>query len=219
MRILFLFFIMLSFSSIYAQNKIELNIGPGYYLKNSENAMKIMGEENFNSYFLYGFAYQRDNIWGMNLRVEYNYHRLINKNVISFYSYSHGVESSGSGDLSFVNHNIDLNYVGKINKYFFYGFGPSFVITNRIIEIKRILPINWPRDLLYDKLASSGLGANGYFSFQIPFTVAEKDFYFTSKLKLRYTYSIWFDEGMRKLDNYYQEFFETEFLIGLGYSF
>jgi hypothetical protein len=44
-------------------------------------------------------------------------------------------------------------------------------------------------------------------------------FFFTSKLKIRYTYSIWFDEGIRNLDNYHQEFLATQISVGLGYPF
>jgi hypothetical protein len=40
-----------------------------------------------------------------------------------------------------------------------------------------------------------------------------------TKLKLRYTYSIWFDEGIRKLDNYHQEFLTSQLSLGIGYSF
>ncbi len=70
-----------------------------------------------------------------------------------------------------------------------------------------------------DKLASSGLGVNGFLEFSISLDNSGIYFFFTSKLKIRYTYSIWFDEGIRNLDNYHQEFLATQISVGLGYSF
>lgn len=208
---------MFSFSFLYSQKKLELSIGYGYYLSNSENSFKIMGDKSFNSYLFCGFAYQRENVLGINFRFEYNYHQIKEENVISFSRFSHG-EYSWTGDLSAISHNIDLNYFGNISKYLFYGIGPSFVITNRILEVNQVLPI-YENHSTYDKLAASGLGINGYLDVQIPITSDKNYFYFTSKFKLRYTYSIWFNEGIRKLDDYYQEYFTTQLSIGLGYSF
>lgn len=217
MRMILLVLIIFSFSSIYSQNKLDLNVGYGYYLSNSENSFKIIGDENFSSYLFYGFAYQRENLLGINFRFEYNYHQINKENVISFYSFSHG-EYSWTGDLSIISHNIDINYFGNFSKYLFYGIGPSFVITNRILEIRQVQPVH-ENNNIYDKLAASGLGINGYLSVQIPLTNDKNYFYFTSMLKLRYTYSIWYDEGIRELDDYYQEYFTTQLSIGVGYSF
>jgi len=218
MKVLLLILILSSFSSIYPQNGLEINVGYGYYLSNSENSLKITGNEKFSSFLFYGFTYQTKNIFGYNLMVEYNFHQIKKKNVISFYRYSNEGTVSWSGDLSIVSHNIDFDYVGSINKYLFYGIGPSFVIVNRILEVRRISFII-KNPVLYDKLASSGLGINGYLGILIPLTKDKNYFYFTSKLKLRYTHSIWFDKGIRELDNYYQEYLTTQLSVGVGYSF
>jgi len=71
----FLFSVLFLFSNstIKSQNKISLNVGCGYYLSNSENSTKIMGDEKFQSFVLYDFSYQRDNLFGFNLMFEYSY--------------------------------------------------------------------------------------------------------------------------------------------------
>ena len=206
-------FILFTFSIIQAQNKIDLHFGYGHYLDNSENSMTLMSEVKFRSYYFYGFTYQRNDLWGYNLILDYDYHKIIKNNIIEFVRT--GPDSPDpigffSGDLTLINHNIDLDIVTKYDQYFSYGFGPSFVITNRILDIP---------DHLYDKLASSGIGLNCFIEVSIPFDKGEQYFFFTSKLKVRYTHSIWFDKGMRNLDNYYQEFLTAEFFAGIGYAF
>ncbi|MGE5846165.1 MAG: hypothetical protein ACM34O_05540 [Ignavibacteria bacterium] len=121
-------------------------------------------------------------------------------------------------DASLINHNIDLAYIGIISPYFSWGLGPSFVITNRIIEIDNP-DAEAITLLLYDKLASSGLGANAFIDFSVPFSETENYFFFSSEIKFRYTHSIWFDEGIRNLDNYKQEFLVFTLSAGIGYSF
>ena len=209
--ILFTFFYTLS----YSQNKLYVNFGYGTYLENSENALKVMGDKKFRSHLVYGFIYQREDVMGFNLMIEYAYNRITKEDVMEFArtgSNSPEIIDIFGGDAVLINHTFDLDYLGEINKYLSYGIGPSFIITNRIIDVD---------ETLYDKLASSGLGLNGLLEFSIPLASSESEdyFFFTSKLKFRYTYSVWFDEGIRKLDDYYQEFLSTQFSIGLGYSF
>ncbi len=112
---------------------------------------------------------------------------------------------------------IDLNYVRDIDKNFSYEIGPSIFIANRILEISDI-PFGLRTISFCDKLASSGLGINGFLMLNIPLLENEKLF-FTSKIKFRYAHSIWFDKGLRNLDNYYQEFITAQVTAGVGYAF
>ncbi|MFO7447303.1 MAG: hypothetical protein R6W90_13115 [Ignavibacteriaceae bacterium] len=211
-------------SPVFSQNKLSLNIGSGYYLNNSENSLDIVGDKRYKFYLFYGFAYERENILGFDLMFEYNYHQMVKKDVLTFvYSGEASPDPSGffSADVSLINHNFDFTCTGRISSYFLYGIGPSFVITNRTIEVD--LPDNigavQSKMDFYDKLASSGIGLNGFLEFRIPLDNNPNYFFFTSKLKLRYTYSIWFDEGLRNLDDYYQEFLTMHLSAGVGYSF
>lgn len=204
---------LLSTSIINSQNKISLNVGYGYYLSNSENSTKIMGDKKFQYFVLSDFSYQRDNLFGFNLLFEYSYQQITKKNIIEFVRYDPGPNPSPPpfwGDMTLISHNLDFDYTAKINNYLSYGIGPSFIIINRILEVDTVL---------YDKLASSGLGVNGFAELSIPIFGSKKYLFFTSKLKFRYTHSIWFDKGIRNLDDYHQEYFTIQILAGIGYAF
>lgn len=202
--------------SIQAQNKISASAGYGYYLSNSENNILSKGDEKrYKSYFHFGLAYQTDDVFGLNLMLEYSYHRMMKEGAFEFFS---GTPANMVADASLINHNIDLAYIGIISPYFSWGLGPSFLITNRIIEIDNP-DAEAITLLLYDKLASSGLGANAFIDFSVPFSETENYFFFSSEIKFRYTHSIWFDEGIRNLDNYKQEFLVFTLSAGIGYSF
>lgn len=207
-------------SNILPQNRLSLNIGYGYYLSNSENSLKIMGNESFHSFLFYGFSFEKENVLGLNLMLEYSYHQITKNNVIQFVRTSAASpEPIGflEGDMSLISHNIDLDWVNNISQYFSYGIGPSIVIVNRIFEINNI-PIGSTSLSFYDKLASSGMGLNGFLMFNIPLDKRGKLF-FNSKIKLRYTHSIWFDKGIRNLNDYYQSFFTGQVSAGIGYAF
>lgn len=217
--------LLLSFVvSVQAQTKISLQGGFGYFLSNSENSTKIMGDKEYRSHIPLGISFQSDKLFGQNLLFEYSYNKISKNDVLTFIvTGPDGPEHIGSFgiDATLVNHNFDLNYVGNIYPILTYGIGPSFVITNRIIESSNFnLPAGaWIYRTYYDRLASSGLGANFFLELQLPFSTEQNYFYFTSKLKVRYTHSIWFDEGIRKLDDYKQEFVTTNLTVGIGYSF
>ncbi len=205
----------------FAQNQVAVNAGYGRYLKNSENSMKVLEGKKIRSFIHFGAGYQRENILGYTLTLEYSYYQNTFKDVMHFmWTDQNGNDMGGfTGDYQLINHTFDLNYCTKTKEYFSFGIGPSFVITNRILDVHLPVILEDKVFELYDKLASSGLGISGSIQFSIPLNEGQNHLYFTSKLKLRYTYSIWFDEGLRKLDDYYQEFFTAHFSIGLGYSF
>lgn len=204
--ILLLIFVLSSNFIIYSQNKVNLNFGYGIYLLNSENSNKIIGDKEFRSYLHFGFSYECENIFGYHLVFFYNYDWLTKDGTPILV------------DVTLINHHFDFDYVRDLNQHFSFGFGPSFVITNRIVEIPPyIAGEHWLS--LYDKLASSGLGVNGFIQFSVPFDASKDYFYFSSKIKLRYTHSIWFDKGIRNLDDYNQDFITSEIMIGVGYSF
>lgn len=209
---LFSILFLCSNSIIFSQNKISINIGYGYYLSNSDNSTVIMSGNKFQSFLLYDFSYQKDNVFGYNLLFEYSYQQITKKNIIEFIRYNPDGSSLPPywGDVKLISNNFDLDYSAKISKYFFYGIGPSFIIVNRVLSVDTVL---------YDKLASSGLGLNGFLELSVPIYGIRDYIFFTSKLKFRYTHSIWFDKGIRDLDNYHQEYFTVQILAGVGYAF
>jgi hypothetical protein len=112
--------------NLFSQNIISPNFGYGYYLSNSENSLKIMGDKRYNSHLFFGVSLQKE-LYGYKFMIEYNYHQIKKENVVKFLMTSQdSPDPTGiyGGDLSLINHNIDFDYIGDINKYFYYGIGP-----------------------------------------------------------------------------------------------
>ena len=220
---LIIIFLISASHFICAQNRVDLHDTPGIYVLNSENSMRMMQEENetFRFFGSIGFSYLKQNFFGYDIIFEYNFRYELKDNLLEFVWTDETGEELGTfyADIRLVNHNFDFSYLKNINQFFSYGFGPSFVITNRIIELDKPLNVGPNgKSNFYDKLASSGLGVNAFLEFSIPFGL-KSNFMFISRFKIRYTHSIWFDEGLRELDDYYQEFLTTELSLGIGYKF
>jgi hypothetical protein len=206
-------------SLVYSQNKISVNLVYGNYLSNSENSLQITKDKKFRDFLTYGFTIQKEDLFGMNLMLEYSYHNIKLDRIIKFEFYDPAPVPGTPpfwADMSLISHTFDLDYALKLQKYFSYGFGPSFEIINRIFKIDKISGTNLT---LYDKLASSALGVNGFLDFLYPLWESKNYLFLSCRLKLRYTHSIWFDKGIRDLDNYSQEFLTGQISLGLGYSF
>ena len=116
---LFLILILISCNLfIYSQNRVSINVGPGYYLLNSENSNLVVGEKRFKWYLQFGLAYQRNDILGTSLLFEYCYNQSTKEDALIFVRTSEiGPEPIGyfGADVSLTNHNFDIDYVGSIN--------------------------------------------------------------------------------------------------------
>lgn len=212
--------LLISNSALFPQYRISLNPGFGYYTSNSENSLRMMeNQRKYRSYFSLGVSFQKEDLFGMNIMMDYSYNNLKRENLVAFtYSDMSPIEySTVHGGLRLSSHNIDIDYLGSIIRNFYFGIGPSFVITNRTYDNE---PLYGDGRLVLpgfeDRLASAGLGVNAFIMYNAP--LVEK-LYLTTKIKLRYTHSVWFDKGPRNLDNYSQEFLTTEMSAGLGYAF
>ncbi len=201
--------IVLSISQ--AQNRISINLGSGSYLYNSENSLPLMENKDHSLYLTFGVQYQKNNVFGYDIGIEYSFNESAKTGVLTMFHTDEQGNVLGKFGVNAIlmNHNFDFYIYTRTTKYFLSGFGPSFVITNRIIEVDKYL---------YDKLASSGIGINAFIEFRTPLGKTSV-FNFSSKLKFRYTHSIWFDEGLRDLSDYSQSFYTAELLIGFGYAF
>lgn len=206
-----------------AQNRISLNFGCGYFFYNSENSMQVMGDKKFDSHLIFGFDFTRNNILGMDLTAEYSYSHVKKENTLVAHitaPVNSNVIAAYGSDVILNQHSIDLSNRYSPTKILSLGIGPSLVFVDRIIEMT-VPPVEGSvyQKKLYDKLASAGIGLNGYVEFSYPLTESEQYFFISSKLKVRYSHSIWFDEEGRKLDSYQQEFIDAQIVIGIGYSF
>lgn len=214
------FFLFITFS--FSQNSITLNFGYGYFLHNSENSMKVMGDKKFDSHLTYGVSFTKKNIIGLDLSFDYSYSETVKENTLVFYIVGPDnptiIDSYGA-DVSFLTHTFDLSYSAHISPYLSAGIGPTLVFANKIIELETPVLEGGSSKSIYDKLASACIGGNAFLEFIIPLSDADKYFFLSSKLKVRYAHSFWFDEKGRILDNYKQEFLDTLITLGLGYTF
>lgn len=216
--------ILLSFllitTHIYSQNRITFNFGYGYFLYNSENSMKIMGDKKFDSHLSYGVRFLRKDILGLDISLGYSFSESVKKRTLIFYRTDPNsptiVDSYGS-DVTLLTHTIELNYYTQITSYLSAGIGPTFLFANRILEAN--FPGEGAKFNIYDKLASACIGGNVFVEFTIPLNDAENYFFLSPKLKAVYAHSFWFDEKGRILDNYKQEFLDTQISVGVGYNF
>ncbi len=207
-------FLIVLISSPNAQHQITLKPAIGGYIYNSENLLKVMGDEN---YFLnYGFevSYENKDLYGYVIQVDYSYIYSGIDNVLEFVMTEEtGPDPIGSfySDVSLSLHNFDISLKNEISDYFSYGFGPSFSFVNRSYTVE------YP-DFL-DRLSSFAVGISGSIDVKLPLDENTDYWYFYSGLKFRYLYGLFYDEGLRDLSNYNQHFVTGNLTIGIGYSF
>ena len=213
-------FLLISFffTPLSAQDKLTFDLGAGYFLRNSENGLNIMYDKNYKEYYIAGLAWQVNNVSGYNMLFEYNFQYIRKNNITKLQS----TDAEGNVfdtfplDVALINHFLDIDFYDPYTENISFAWGPSLVLTHRIIEISDLPKVTEiSKDSFYDRLASFGLGINGLVEYKIS---VDTDMSFISKLKLRYSHSLLFDEGLRKLDDYNQEFFTAQLTIGVQFS-
>jgi len=203
------------FTSIsFSQHQITLKPTIGGYIYNSENSLKIMGDEN---YFLnYGFevSYENKDLYGYDIQVDYSYIYSSKEKVLEFSIFSSGPDEYHLifyTDASLSFHMIDFSLKNDLNELFSFGFGPSFSLVNRMYTVDYYD--------FEDKLASFAVGINASIDIKYPFTENEQYLFLFSSIKFRYLFGLLYDKGLRDLSNYNQHFVTGNFSVGLGYNF
>ena len=200
-------FLLFAASLLHAQDKIAINFCPGIFISNSENSIIGFQDANLRFIFAAGISYQKDNILGGSLQLEYSFIRSGKDRLLEFIAVSPtDAVYSIWATYTLIQHNIDYAYVKKLDNNFSIGGGPSFSILNRTLYYK---DPNYSLSL-NDMLASSCLGINAFIEYSTFFNNENNGFFFSSKIKLRYVHSIWFDKGIRDLDNYNQQFLTAQ---------
>ena len=206
---------LLLFTSIsFSQHQITLKPTIGGYIYNSENSLKVMGDENYLLNYGFEISYENKEIFGYDIQVDYSYMYSSKDKVLEFYFYDPSPDGNSFyfySDVSLSLHTFDVSLKNKISNYFSYGFGPSFSFVNRsyIVEYSNF----------EDRLASFAIGVSGSIDLKLPLDENTNYWYLYSALKLRYLYGLFYDEGLRDLSNYNQHFITGNLAIGIGYSF
>jgi len=196
-----------------AVSTLSVEIGSGVFLHNSENSKTVMGDGEFTSFIPIGVSYGKSDLIRIPVSLSYEYQKSLNRKAIEYWDYDN--QSPRYGDVVLISHHLDVNYHKSASRFISYGFGPTFVISNRIVDLE---------DSLYDRLASYGLGANGFIELSVLRIPAVSPFnteWIAANLrfKSRYTHSVFFDRGSRELDGYSQSFFSTIVTMGLELRF
>lgn len=203
------------FASVsFAQHQIIVKPSLGLYIYNSENSLKIMGDENYLINYGFEVSYEKKDLYGYDIQVDYSYLYSSFDNVLEFvYTGENSPDPLGFfySDVSLSLHNFDISLKNEINEYFSYGIGPSFSFVNRSYIIEHY---NFE-----DRLASFAVGVSGSIDVKLPLDENANYWYFYSGLKLRYLYGLFYDKGLRDLSDYNQHFVTGNLTIGIGYNF
>jgi len=203
------------FTSIsFSQHQITLKPTIGGYIYNSENSLKIMGDENYLLNYGFEVSYENKDLYGYDIQVDYSNMYSEKNKVLEFYRNDPSPNGNSFyfySDVSLSLHNFDISLKNEINEYFSYGFGPSFSFVNRsyIVEYSDF----------EDRLASFAIGVSGSMDVKLALSEDTNYWYFYSGIKFRYLYGLLYDEGLRDLSNYNQHFVTGNFSVGLGYNF
>jgi len=201
-------------STSFTQHQITVKPSLGIYLYNSENSLKIMGDENYLLNYGFEVSYENKDLFGYDIQVDYSYAYSDFEDVLKFvYTGESSPDPLGFfySDVSLSLHNFDISLKNEINEYFSYGIGPSFSFVNRSYIIEH--------NDFEDRLASFAVGVSGSIDVKLPLDENTNYWYFYSGLKLRYLYGLFYDEGLRDLSDYNQHFVTGNLTIGIGYSF
>lgn len=213
-----LFFSIISFNpftNLPAQHQITISPVIGLYLYNSENSLPVMGDENYLLNYGFEISYRNKNLFGYIIQFDYSYLYSSKDNVLQFEFYDPAPLPNPDrffySDVSLSLNTLDISVNGDMGSFFSFGFGPSFSIVNRSVIVDR--------DDFIDRLASFDIGLNGIIDMRIALSKNAEYWYFYSGLKIRYLHGFFYDEGLRDVDDYNQNFMTGNLIIGIGYSF
>ena len=206
-----------------AQNRVMFSVNPGTSFHNSENSMQTIGGERLGWSPGMALAFEREDMWGLDLLAEYSFNASRANNVIEYVVTDVGgnLQFTYGANLMLLIHNLDLGVSYRENEWLNFSIGPTISFVNRTIKINGIPSFEGPtatRDF-EDRLASLCAGFNVAAGVQLPMDDGPEYPFFFSTFKLRYLHSVWFDARGRNLDNYYQSFLVGQVNLGIGYRF
>ena len=203
-----------------AQNQITVSPVGGVYLYNSENSLPVMGDENYLLNYGFEVGYRNKNLFGFTIQLDYSYLYSGIDSVLKFVITNEwGPDNAFYSNVSLSLNTIDISVIGNLGKIFSFGFGPTFSIVNRSINVENPYAFDEEYKQFEDRLASFNIGVIGLVDMRIPFSQKTNYWYFYSGLKMRYLHGFFYDEGLRDLDDYDQNFVIINLAIGIGYNF
>jgi len=204
--ILIFLFSNLSFS----QNLISIVPGVAYFISNSENDLTILKKKKLEEFYFFGLSYESVYFSEYKISIDYSF----SENDLDGVEKSVRTDQTGniigeySIDYFLINHTLDFLLISRWEESeIYFGIGPSFILTNRGLEFS---------PFFNDILASYGVGLCSTIETDLQ---SYDTFSIRGMAKLRYTHSILYDEGIRKLNGYSQEFISVQMGIRFMFNF
>ena len=221
--LLCLSFLSISFSISQAQNQITVSPVVGLYLYNSENTLPVMGDKNYLLNYGFEISYRNKNLFGYIIQFDYSYLCSGENDVLTFEIYDPSPNPNPDRflytNVSLTFNNLDISLNGDLGSIFSFGFGLSFAIINRSTIVEKAYFNGDDIVDFEDRLASFNIGLIGLINMHIPFSASNEFWYFYTAIKVRYLHGFFYDEGLRELDDYDQNFVTANLAIGIGYNF
>lgn len=174
-----------------------------------------MGDNNYLLNYGFELSYENKNLFGYDIQFSYSYLYSSIDHLLKFDFYSPAPIPQPNrffySDVSLSLNTLDMSINGDLGEFFSYGLGPSFSIVNRSVIFERYNFV--------DRLASFNIGLIGLINMRIPFSKSIEYWYFHTGMKIRYLHGFFYDEGLRDLDDYDQNFVTANLAIGIGYNF
>lgn len=210
MKLFIIIIVILFYNKSFSQNSISLIPGIGYFISNSENDLTLLKKKKLEKYYSLGISFESVYFDKYTISIDYSFNENDLDGVEKMYRTTETGEIIGESNIDYflINHTFDFLLINNIeDSDLYYGFGPSIILTNRGLDFSPFFK---------DILASYGIGLCSTIEADLNTFDA---FSIRGMAKLRYTHSIWHDEGIRKLDGYNQEFITAQLGIRFMFNF
>ncbi len=207
-----------NFTSAEAVKNLHLSGNLGMFLYHADNSLPITEDGDLKTTFGLSLGYEFPFNEKYDLQIDCGYFRsstgAMDWEVTDEYGNPTGIETI---TLTHQSYPVDVCFTKMKNEEFDYGFGPSFVGTTRTLYCEFDVPYQNEKVEMKDRLASLGVGAIGFFRYNIPLGTSQKHSLFYS-LKSRLITTIWFHEADRQLSDYNLNYIQIEFSVGLKFN-
>jgi len=208
MKLIYVILIFLFSNQSFSQNSISFVPGIGYFIFNSENDLTLLEKKKLEEFYFFGLSYESVYFNKYNISIDYSFSKNDIDGIVKMAQTSPTGDILGTSPMNYflINHTLDFLFMNQWEESeIYWGLGPSFMLTNRGLEFSPYFE---------DILASYGVGLCSTIETDLQ---TFDTFSIRGMAKLRYTHSIWHDEGIRKLSGYNQEFITAQ--VGIRFMF
>lgn len=210
-----LVYALLLTSVMWGQTSMQVHVSYGKFLSHSDNEIEITEREKFDKVYGVSVAVQRQLPKRYSLQIEISYYQSSEFEVIAAVATDVTGQGVGENTANLKQESIPLDLTLLFNTGdLSFGAGASIANIQRILHLESSVPSIGTSE---DRLSSVAIGINGLVEYRIPLSSA-KTVNLIPALKFRYLNAVWFDEKGRNLDNYEQNYFVGQLVLGLNFK-